>query len=64
MIAPMHQNRASIKPAVLDGKIYVAGGYGSDGTSMERYDPNTDTWTMLAPMKQRRRYCTVSIKNR
>lgn len=55
----MNHKRACITPAVLNGKIYVAGGFGSDGTSMERYDPETNKWTILTPMKQRRRYCTV-----
>ena len=59
IVAPMYNKRACITPAVLNGKIYVAGGFGSDGTSMERYDPETNKWTVLTPMKQRRRYCTV-----
>jgi len=36
----------------LNGIIYVAGGYeaGSISTRLQSYDPNSDTWTILAPM--------------
>ena len=38
--------------AVIAGKIYVAGGTGSDmvGNELEVYDPGADTWQVLAPM--------------
>ncbi|MFH1716909.1 MAG: kelch repeat-containing protein [Planctomycetota bacterium] len=44
--------------AVVDDKIYVIGGYsGGDscgGTTVEEYDPVTDTWTRKADMPTRR----------
>jgi N-acetylneuraminic acid mutarotase len=35
-----------------DGRIYAIGGYDGFGNvaSVEAYDPNTDTWTYVAPM--------------
>ncbi len=38
--------------AVIDGRIYVAGGAGGGmvGNELESYDPATDRWTTLAPM--------------
>ena len=58
---------------VLDGKLYVMGGergWHSDSllrgfTSMERYDPVTDTWDSIAPMKNGRwilSACTLNGK--
>jgi N-acetylneuraminic acid mutarotase len=50
----MNTSRTSLSPhsAVVNGKIYVIGGF--DGTaglsSVEEYDPITDTWTFKAPM--------------
>ena len=36
---------------VHDGKIYVTNGYaGGYQSHLDRYDPDTDTWTSLAPM--------------
>ena len=39
--------------AVIDAKIYVAGGTGSDmvGHELEVYDPGADKWQTLAPMR-------------
>ena len=38
--------------AAIGGKIYVAGGTGSDmvGNELEVYDPSVDKWLILAPM--------------
>lgn len=39
--------------AVLDGKLYVAGGVGQGGsavTALDVYDPATNTWRTLAPL--------------
>ncbi|MGO4409890.1 MULTISPECIES: Kelch repeat-containing protein [unclassified Brevundimonas] len=49
--APMARNSAA--GAVLDGRLYVAGGRAveSGGTGrMDRYDPAGDRWDMLAPI--------------
>lgn len=54
-IAPMNQARFGVGCCVMDGKVYAVGG--SDGTNLrtvERYDPDLDTWKMLAPMETAR----------
>ena len=41
--------RSCHSAAVLDGKLYVAGGYDGDDndlSSVERYDPATNTWEL------------------
>jgi N-acetylneuraminic acid mutarotase len=45
--------------AVLDDRIYVAGGTGAGmiGNEVESYDPATDSWTTLAPMRVPRNHC-------
>jgi N-acetylneuraminic acid mutarotase len=46
-LAPMPSKRQELATAVLDGKIYVIGGYDIDGNStatVEVYDPHADTW--------------------
>ena len=43
--------RSEIQAAALDGRIYVAGGFGTAGRvlrAFERYDPATDAWERLA----------------
>lgn len=49
--APMARNSAA--GAVLDGKLYVAGGRTVEGGGtgrLDRYDPNGDRWDTLAPI--------------
>ena len=46
--------------AVLDDKLYVAGGSGADMpngrlSSVEVFDPQTNAWTELAPMGTKRK---------
>ncbi|KDQ71564.1 Kelch-like ECH-associated protein 1 [Zootermopsis nevadensis] len=54
----MNTERHSTSAAVLNDKIYVAGG--RDGknkkylNSVEVYDPDTNRWTFVAPMHYRR----------
>jgi kelch-like protein 18 len=42
--------------ATLNGKLYACGGY--DGSSflksVECYDPNSDSWKIIAPMNVKR----------
>jgi N-acetylneuraminic acid mutarotase len=59
--------RSEMPAAVLDGKIYIVGGfvdvlkYGSQLTnSLEVYDPAADTWTELAPMPVGRDHHTLA----
>ncbi len=39
--------------AILDGYIYAVGGWEGTGRldSIERYDPQLNTWSYVAPMK-------------
>ncbi|XP_021278548.1 F-box/kelch-repeat protein At5g26960 [Herrania umbratica] len=54
--SPMLFPRKKFASAVVFNKIYVAGGGGSKATSaVEEYDPETDTWRVVAH-SQRRRY--------
>ncbi|XP_065223954.1 kelch-like protein diablo [Planococcus citri] len=52
-MAPMTTPRSEFGLAVLDGYIYAVGGW--EGSyrldSMERYDPNSNTWTMVHKLK-------------
>ena len=54
-IAKMNSARSTHMTAVLDNKIYVAGDRGG-GQSLEVYDPETDSWTMLAGMSDGREF--------
>ena len=55
-VAPMATARYGFSFAVLDDKLYAAGGSASVSAdsltfnSMERYDPSTNTWEELASM--------------
>jgi N-acetylneuraminic acid mutarotase len=44
--------RGAAGVAAIDGKIFVAGGYGGGeaASALESYDPKTDSWTRLASM--------------
>ncbi|XP_071649675.1 kelch-like protein 5 [Temnothorax longispinosus] len=58
--APMSKRRCGVGVGVVNGCLYALGGYDDDGSlgnpeisifdCVERYDPKTDTWTMVAPM--------------
>src|SRR5215475_15882737 len=52
-LAPMPTARQEISVAVLDGKVFVIGGYDGSGRStgtVEVYDPRTDAWKRAAPL--------------
>lgn len=52
-LAPMPAMRQELATAVLNGKIFVIGGYDVDGNStatVEIYDPNNDTWASAQPI--------------
>jgi N-acetylneuraminic acid mutarotase len=55
--------RSGAAAAVVDGKIYVIGGYSSDVMFAinECYNPETDTWTTLAPMPRPRSGAFASV---
>jgi hypothetical protein len=50
--APMHEDRANLGVAVVDGRIYAIGGNNKYAVldTNEMYDPETDAWTVKAPM--------------
>ncbi|MHC4331876.1 MAG: kelch repeat-containing protein, partial [Planctomycetota bacterium] len=52
--ADMPTVRISLATRAVNGKIYAIGGYAGAGappqTTVEEYDPATDTWTRKAPM--------------
>src|SRR5688572_14181780 len=51
--ADMPTRRSELSSALLDGRIYAAGGIGENWTvrsEVERYDPATNTWDTVAPL--------------
>ena len=49
---------------VLDGKLYAVGGYdglGESLSSVERYDPTSNTWEAVAPMTTARGSHAVAV---
>ncbi|MCI0420721.1 MAG: hypothetical protein L0387_16195 [Acidobacteria bacterium] len=65
-VAPMrfeHGNTAAV--AVIDSRIYVAGGTGSGmmGNELEVYDPVANAWTTLASMAVPRNHCAGGAIN-
>lgn len=49
----MPSARSEMSAGVIDGRIYVPGGWGNgydQSTVLEMYDPATDTWTKLADL--------------
>jgi kelch-like protein 10 len=51
MIAPMNEKRCSAGGAVLNGKIYITGGYNDRVlNSAEVYDPEVNQWTLIREM--------------
>jgi N-acetylneuraminic acid mutarotase len=54
--SPMPTPRASGMSAVVNGKLYILGGYTVDGltTVVEVYDPATDTWVSAEALSQAR----------
>jgi len=66
--APMPTGKAMFSASVVDGKIYVIGGarYANIGgpylSTVEMYDPATDTWTAKAPMSTTRfAHCSAVV---
>ncbi|GMR41695.1 hypothetical protein PMAYCL1PPCAC_11890, partial [Pristionchus mayeri] len=70
-IAPMKRGRYSCAAASLHGFIYVVGGtvdclnprHRPIVPDLERYCPQTDSWTTLASMKTARRRCFLFAHN-
>nr|ACS83711.1 Kelch-like ECH-associated protein 1 [uncultured bacterium AOCefta2] len=66
---PLSIPRQDHVAAVVNGKIYVIGGitYGAEvdvtSTSVEEYNPNTNTWTPKAPMPHGRTNASAAVVN-
>jgi N-acetylneuraminic acid mutarotase len=60
--ASMPTPRSETAAAVLDGQIYVPGGFGGPDT-FEAYDPDTDTWRALTPLPEGRNHLMVAALN-
>lgn len=60
----MHCRRCSLAVAVLNGLLYVAGGYDNGAlSSMECYNPRTNQWTFLASMTNPRFNHSMTVQN-
>jgi hypothetical protein len=60
-LAPTLSSRMQSSLFVLGGYLHAAGGY-LDASTVERYDPGTNTWTAVADMLEGRRlFCAVTI---
>ena len=60
--APMPTARSEISAALLDGRIYVAGGIlpGRAMAAFEVYDPALDSWRALAPLPVARHHAPLA----
>jgi N-acetylneuraminic acid mutarotase len=61
--APMPTARSGGGAAVVDGKIYVAGGRPPGGSAFEVYDPATDRWEKLADLPTQRNHLAMAAVN-
>jgi N-acetylneuraminic acid mutarotase len=61
--APMPTARSGGGAAVIDGKIYVAGGRPPGGHAFEVYDPATDRWERLPDLPTQRNHLAMSALN-
>jgi N-acetylneuraminic acid mutarotase len=60
---PMPTPRSGGGKAVIDGKIYVAGGRPPGGHAFEVYDPATDKWEKLPDMPTQRNHLAMAAVN-
>lgn len=63
---PMPTSRMEMGSAVVNGKIYVAGGFNAGAKTyvrMEVYDPATNTWSIAAPMPLSRHHFGMAELN-
>ena len=61
--APMPTPRSGGGKAVIDGKIYVAGGRPPGGSAFEVYDPATDKWEKLPDLPTQRNHLAMVAIN-
>ena len=62
-ITPMKTARYSHEAAFIEGKLYVAGGFGIAGglSNCEMYNSATQTWTDIAPLNRPRAYAASTV---
>ena len=62
-MSPMHYARAGLGTAEIDGKLIAAGGCNREEClrTVEYYDPHTDHWSSLAPMRTPRAWFQVAV---
>ncbi len=58
--APMPTARSGGATAVIDNKIYVAGGRPPQGNDFAVYEPDTDSWTVLPGLPTQRNHLVVA----
>ena len=64
--APMPTPSAEVASAVINGKIYVVGGFTESGQNsdvVEVYDPATDSWSSIEPMPERLDHAMAAAAN-
>ena len=61
--APMPTARSGAGAAVIDGKIYVAGGRAPGGSAFEVYDPASDRWEKLPDLPTPRNHLAMAAVN-
>jgi hypothetical protein len=61
--APIPTARSGGGAAVIDGKIYVAGGRPPGGSAFEVYDPATDQWERLPDLPTQRNHLAMAAVN-
>jgi len=60
-LADLNQARGIHAVEGVNGKIYVIGGHNNYVNSIEVYDLNSDTWTVVGYMQTYRGYCASSV---
>lgn len=61
--APMRTERSAGATAVIDGRIYVAGGRPPHGNNFSVYDPQADVWTVLPDVPTQRNHLAAAAIN-
>lgn len=69
---PMNRRRSGVAVGVLNGFLYALGGHDSPASNpsvcrtdtVERYDPATDTWTIVSLQKERIISINLSFNNK
>jgi N-acetylneuraminic acid mutarotase len=63
-LAPVQIERQEVAAAASNGKIYVIGGIAANQSilsSVEEYDPATDSWRFVAPLPRPRHHHAAAV---